>query len=674
MFLTRISQFARRSRRVGTDDGGFALPAVIAFMAAGVILTAVVATTVVSALQVSSSTRAGVQSQAAAEAGIAFARAVLIREECADPALYAHDGALDDPDTTTDESEPAFDAQIQYSNDGGTTWVNGCPPSVAVPARILSTGYALTPGVAAADSGDSTTVEARLAAIEVEPPPPPTTPPPPSTIDASGPAVYSFSTAGFGGSGKLISTSGLAASIMIRSGNVRCDGAANGAADLVVKSGNFEATGSCVVAGNVWVNGSAILAGGARINGALTAGSVNASGAIGGNVYSDSTLKLGWGGNVGGWATGNSLEIAGGTVAQSAWARTGTTTVSGGGVSGVLWSEGAVTQSNGTVERIVSNGQLTLSGGTVSTSARATALRMTNGTLGGGAISGAACFTNGTVSGALTVGSITSTGGCYTKSGQSWWGGWSKITVAPSSVGALDASPSKPSAATVPEWVDFGANPVDLTTERWTGYTLVTMGSDCSSQKFYAALQTAGSNPALIDARACANGLSFGGGSGEQTGQGQNANGYRLRNDTAIIGRKIDFSGSSNFFAHSGTVDLWLINPDTIANASPDCGGQSISISGGFYTTNVNVMFYTPCPITLSSSTTVKGQIFAGNSVTFGGSGLLDYMPLGLPGYDLNTGMPVTTTPGTAPGTEPAETYTEADRALLWQRNVTGAG
>ena len=93
-----------------------------------------------------------------------------------------------------------------------------------------------------------------------------------------------------------------------------------------------------------------------------------------------------------------------------------------------------------------------------------------------------------------------------------------------------------------------------------------------------------------------------------------------------------------------------------------------MSIGGGFNTktnagvNNVSLMFYTPCSFTLASSTTIKGQIFAGSNVTFGGAGLLDYIPLGLPGYDLNT------------GTGSGATYTDADRLLMWQRNVTDEG
>lgn len=694
MFLTRLSPIARSARAAGKDERGVALAAVLTFMAAGVILSAAVASSVVSGLQFSASTRADVQSQAAAEAGIAVARAALMRGQCTSPALYASNGSLDNAATpAVDESTPKYSAQIQYSTNGGNTWVNGCPASVQQPARVLSTGYALTPGLPGDQTGDSTVVEARLESMQNQ-----------ATLNPSGPAVYSYNTSGFGGSGKLISSGGLETSIMIRSGNVTCDGAANGAADLVVKSGSFTAGGSCKVLGNVWVNGAATLDGGAEIGGSLTAGSVVSSANIAGNLWSDTTTRLNWSGKITGWVSSGSLEVAGGIVGQNAWARTGTTILSGNGVNGTLYSQGAVTLSNGTTNNIVTLGGATLSGGTLSGSLHAsgatvmsgttvngtvktngltisngslggalttTTLTQTNGTLSvGGTASGAACFKGGNVNGALRVGSLQTGGGCYTKATEAYWSGWSKITTGTSAAPGtptLAASPSKPSAVVVPEWVDFGADPADLTTARWAGYTLVTMGTDCSDVKLYQAIQAVGTNPGIIDARTCSNGITFSGGAGVQTGQGQNANGFRMRNDLAIIAKKFSLEGSARFFSDV-PVELWFINPDTIPNKSPDCGGQSMSVGGGFNTktdggvNNVSLMFYTPCTFTLASSTTIKGQIFAGSNVTFGGAGLLDYVPLGLPGYDLDTG-----------NTDGA-TYTEADRALMWQRNVTGAG
>ena len=575
-----------------------------------------------------------------------------MRGECTAPATFASAGQADDPETPdVDETLPAYLAQIQFSLDQGTSWVDGCPPSVQHPARIMSTGFAITPGMAGNDGGDETTIEARLETVQNA-----------GTLNPTGPAVYSYNTSGFGGSGKLISTGGYDTSVLIRSGNVTCDGAANGAADLVVKSGNFNGGGSCVVSGNVWVNGSAELVGGGKIGGSLTANTAVVNGEVGGNVWADTTMKLGWGAKITGWVSAGSLEVAGGIVSQNAWARSGTTILSGNGVSGTLFSQGAVTVSNGTTNNIVTNAATTVTGGTVSGSLKAASLTMSNGTLGGGTITGQACFTGGSVTGATRVGSIKATGGCYTQAGQNWWSGWSKITVGSSSSPALDASPGKPSAPIVPDWVDFGSDPADLTPAGWGGFTLVTMGTDCSDVKFFQALQTAGTNKALIDARNCSNGLVFGGGSGEQTGQGQNANGFRLRNDVAIIAKKMDFSGSMRFFSNSPTesVNVWLINPDTIANASPDCAGQSLKVGGGFSTERVNLMFYTPCSITLASSQNLKGQLFAGSNVTFGGAGILDYVPLGLPGYNLNTGA------------DDGASYTEADRGLAWQRNVVG--
>ena len=132
--------------------------------------------------------------------------------------------------------------------------------------------------------------------------------------------------------------------------------------------------------------------------------------------------------------------------------------------------------------------------------------------------------------------------------------------------------------------------------------------------------------------------------------------GFVFQNDIAIIANKFDLAGSANFTSPTPH-RMWLINPDTIANQTPDCGGKSMSIDGGFFWNNLDTMLYTPCAITIESSTTLTGQLFAYRTTVEGGSHI-NYTPVGLPGYDLGSGLP-TGTP-----------TTEADRVVVSQRNV----
>ena len=79
MLLTRISANLRRLR---DEDRGAGMAAVIGLLAVSLLTTSLVATSVIQATKYTTVTRASVQSQAAAEAGIADARAGLLNGTC----------------------------------------------------------------------------------------------------------------------------------------------------------------------------------------------------------------------------------------------------------------------------------------------------------------------------------------------------------------------------------------------------------------------------------------------------------------------------------------------------------------------------------------------------------------------------------------------------------------
>ena len=107
---------------------------------------------------------------------------------------------------------------------------------------------------------------------------------------------------------------------------------------------------------------------------------------------------------------------------------------------------------------------------------------------------------------------------------------------------------------------------------------------------------------------------------------------------------------------HAQSADQFL---ELLANTVPDCGGKSMAIGGGFTTTNIDMMLYTPCMLTIASGLNIRGQVFA-NQASISGGATIAYTPVGLPGYDLNTGLPTTVS------------STEADRMIVSQRNVQG--
>ena len=149
MLLTRISSTFRRLR---DEERGAGMAAVIGLLAVSLLTTSLVATSVVQATKYTTVTRAGVQSQAAAEAGIADARAGLINGTCTTKAnRYASaTGAV-----------PAYVATVWVPS--GASWVRGCPSGTATQVRILSTGYAQAEGVNGADARDETSIEVILS-------------------------------------------------------------------------------------------------------------------------------------------------------------------------------------------------------------------------------------------------------------------------------------------------------------------------------------------------------------------------------------------------------------------------------------------------------------------------------------------------------------------------------
>lgn len=584
---------ARLQRAIRDDERGVALPTVMIFMLAGVLLSLIVSSTVLYSYTFTSSTRSGVQSQAAAEAGIAAARAGMLNGTC-----VANAGVFEGTD-------PVYSAQVYRQSPTGS-WVEGCP-SMAELGRIVADGTAATIGVGGDDTADTSTVEVVLGNAGS-----------PTSLAASGPAIFAYNATGFGGSGTLLSLDGTTPDVMLRTGDVNCNGGSSGAVQLVIKSGNLVAGGSCVIAGNVWVNGNANLSGGARVNGSLTANNVNSTVNVGGNVWANENITLGWSAQIGGWVSGKSLTIAGGTVAGNAWARDGVTTVSGAGINGTLYANGA--------------------------------FNMTGGTVANGQVNGVACHTGGNVSGQIRATTKKTNGGCQNNA---------KYV---QGAAALTVSPTKPASAVVPEWLDFGSEPEHYTAAGWPGSTVYTMGTTCKEPQFLAALQAIGSNPGVIDARACPNGIETFGGSANTYYEDNPQNGHhawRVRNDLTIIAHKFPL-GNGSFNGVSGIQDLWLINPDTIANTVPDCAntGMNMSISGGMKFNNVNVMIYNPCHVNLGSGVAMRGQMFT-KSVTVDGNASLTYVPLGLPGYDLSTGLPTSVT------------VNEWDRPVVTYRNIT---
>ena len=553
MLLTSLASTFRRLR---SEERGAGMAAVVGLMAVSLLTTSVVATSVVTATEYTTVTRAGVESQAAAEAGIAVARAGLLTGTCASN----NNSYASAPNTV-----PEYVATIWVPS--GSSWVRGCPTGTATQVRILSTGYAEREGALGSGGRDESHLEVVLSSISV-----------PSTIQATGPAIYAYSSQGFGGGGTLVTTGGSDASILIKEGDVNCTGGAAGDADIVVNNGNLTVSGGCVLTGNAYASGRVTLPGGPDIGGSVIANALTMSGGseVGGSVwvYQDVTLSGGVG--IGGNVTAASLSFGGGTIQQNAWIY---------GATSVNW--GAVINGN-----------------------------LTTKTFSKPAWSSDSTFVKGT------------------------------LTVVPAGPGT-SPYPARPAWPIVPDWINFDYDPVD-----WSGFAVATITSSgsCSYTQVKNAVASFAGQNGIVNALGCVGGVSIGG-----------SDVVTLNQDVAIFSPKYSLDGSGGFTA-SQTRKLWLITPDTVVESptSPTCttGESSFSVSGGFwFSSNLRVMMYTPCKVVLSSSTAFTGQVFSGQAGIAGGA-TLTYAAVGLPGYNLDTGL--TTTVAT----------TEADRTIVSFRNL----
>ena len=241
--------------RSDTNDQGSALIAVLGVMAVTMVIGVTVAAASISSLGFTSSTRAGIQSVAAAESGVNVAEVALRSGTCA--ATY------------TRTTVPAYTAKLWYSLSAtNDAWITGCPPAVANAQRVkvVSTGDAATDGVAGNVGSNESVVEAIYPVVRLP------------GIFASGAAMYVHGGVVFNNNGDLfVSESGRPA-IQVRNGDMKCENNTVIQGDVVVQTGNLDIT-ACKIEGNAWASGSASLG---TVTGNLTASNATRPPGVGG--------------------------------------------------------------------------------------------------------------------------------------------------------------------------------------------------------------------------------------------------------------------------------------------------------------------------------------------------------------------------------------------------------
>ncbi|WP_146066167.1 hypothetical protein [Cryobacterium sp. Y82] len=279
--------FLRYSARARSNyERGSSLLAVIGLMGVAAIATLAIAGSTMNSLGVSSAARAGVQAQAAAEAGIDAALLNLTKKTCVDGKISS----------TTD---PVFEAFITLSSNG-TDFEDdtpSCPDDSTKRLKIVSTGHASQLGQAGNKSGNERKVEA-IYDFDAA-----TTETPATGLDT---AMYSYKNGGFGGSSQLhwkdtdvatdVSVVPNAARpvVHIKTGNASCGSPAASSAiieaDIVVEEGSFLGGGSCIISGNVRADGDLSLSGTAQIFGSAWATGLSTVGADSW-IHNDLTTK-----------------------------------------------------------------------------------------------------------------------------------------------------------------------------------------------------------------------------------------------------------------------------------------------------------------------------------------------------------------------------------------------
>ncbi|CAN5561546.1 hypothetical protein BH10ACT7_BH10ACT7_13880 [soil metagenome] len=238
------------------SERGSTMVATVAVMVITAVVGVSLATVTFNALATTTSNRASVQAQAAAESGIAATVAALNTSAC--QSVY------------TRTTAPAYSVKIAWSASATGSFTDGCPGgSTATFIRLLSTGTAST--AATGGLASNRFVEAIYTY----------TPTPTASITPSGAALYSFSATEYRMTGLTLTAATTARpSVQLRSGKFQCDSSSVINGDVVAAAGNMEIS-NCTVNGNASTSGTFTLTGSGRVN-----GNVSASGAPAGGGYS----------------------------------------------------------------------------------------------------------------------------------------------------------------------------------------------------------------------------------------------------------------------------------------------------------------------------------------------------------------------------------------------------
>lgn len=284
------------------DDEGAAIVAVMGMVAVAAIVTLVITAATMTAVSHTTATRAGVQSQAAADAGVDYAVSRIHVGQCGSNftrtfgQIYSQ---AEVADFGVEASDPFFDVDVFWKPVLTGTWVAGCPSGLLssllnYQVRIESTGYATSTATGDIAALDSHTVEAiygwTLAPVA-----------PDNSIRASGAAIYSYSTPNQNINGLDLNSVGqYIAGIQYKTGDFYCTNTSIDGS-VTVSSGKATVDSACSIQGDLMTSSSVSMPSNGRISGNVTAAGVtsgtsfvqsNSSGWVGRNVYARGPVSM----------------------------------------------------------------------------------------------------------------------------------------------------------------------------------------------------------------------------------------------------------------------------------------------------------------------------------------------------------------------------------------------
>jgi len=542
MLLNRILGRLRR------DDDGVAMITVIGVTAVGVILSSIILSSLVSGIAFTSATRAGVQSQADADAGLAAVQAGLQKSgDCvAKGGLY-----------TSGVSGLQYRATTWIMS--GSTWIRGCPASASAPVRVISEGLASQKGVAGNAGGDRSYVEAVFGAV-VSP-----------IVNGPSAAAVFVASGGSASNLNIGSGTGSPGDIHILKGDFNCNSVTTVQGSLIVAEGSANLNSACTILGSVKASVDVLISSSATIGQDVVAGGnvtlSNSSNTVGGNVY----------------ANGNALEIHGrvdGSVAVRGFAKV----FASGWIKKDL-SAGGQLFLQGRVDRNV-------------TTPSTTVMYVQTGALRVGG--------NLTIGGPITTTNMTPTAAESAAAAAALTSGSPRAVVGTlqyNRSGLIAPAPLTP--ATVTPWVDFVYKPADwsasFTIVPWVG--ACSLGSwNTTGHVTYEKIKNA-TTPLLVDATSCDELATWDVAFPIKTD-------VVIIFKKAHFG-KTTFS-SANGAEHNLWFLKSDGNAANSGKDCPNASEAFVTDNSTTISTGIVALVYTPCSVDLTGTTKWRGQIYSG--------------------------------------------------------------